>query len=131
MSLNTALDDIKAREAAATKGPWMKDPDEPVHIMKPDRPGFSWDGTVIATLQRDDFGLFEEANSDFIAHARTDIPKLLAALEAVEALLEGKYKLYAAICGETCVKGIHGVDHEAIADNIATNIRAAIEEALS
>lgn len=79
------LEEIKARAEKATPGPWMKDPDEPVHIMKPDKPGFSWDGTVVATLQRDDFGLFEEANADFIAHARTDIPKLLAALEAVEA----------------------------------------------
>ena len=60
-----------------------------------------------------------------------DVPKLVAALEAVETLLAEKYKLYAAICGETCVKDIVGVDHEAIADNIVANIRATIAEALA
>ena len=80
------MEEMKARLAAATPGPWMKDPDEPTHILKPDKPGSSWDGTVIATLQRDDFGLFEEANADLIAHAPETQAKLIAALEAVEAL---------------------------------------------
>lgn len=83
--MSEQLQEIKARLEAATPGPWMKDPDEPVRIMKPDKPGSSWDGTVIATLQWDDFGLFEEANADLIAHTPEDLAKLIAALEAVEA----------------------------------------------
>ena len=47
-----------------------------------------------------------------------------AKLDAVEKLLDEKYKLWAAICGNTCSKDIVGVDHEAIADEIAAAIRA-------
>jgi hypothetical protein len=72
-------------------------------------------------------------DAQFIAHARMDIPALLAmvrerdaALERVEEVLVRKYKLYAAICGNTCNKDIMGVDHDAIADEVVAAIRAAI-----
>lgn len=76
-----ALVAVQQRADAATDGPWMKDPDEPSIVLKPDAPG-GWDGTAIATVQRDDYGLVEEANTKFIAASRTDVPRLVAALTA-------------------------------------------------
>lgn len=49
-----------------------------------------------------------------------------AKLAAVERLLDEKYKLWAAICGNTCSNDIIGVDHDAIADEIAAAIRQAM-----
>ncbi|MDQ8040622.1 hypothetical protein RDI86_02010 [Cellulosimicrobium sp. XJ-DQ-B-000] len=82
--MSTARDYLAAvqqRADAATDGPWTKDPDEPSIVLKPDAPG-GWDGTAIATVQRDDYGLVEEANTEFIAASRTDVPRLVAALTA-------------------------------------------------
>jgi hypothetical protein len=74
---------------------------------------------------------FGMCNADILAHE--DVPALLAmvrerdaALGRVRKLLDEKYKLWAAICGNTCSKDILGVDHDAIADEVAAAIRAAI-----
>ncbi len=67
------LDEIEARTNAATEGPWMG-------IRYPD--GFL--GRVIGG---NGFGVAEDfpddADAEFIAHARTDVPALVAALRAV------------------------------------------------
>ena len=67
------LDKIEARANAATEGPWMG-------IRYPD--GFL--GRVIGG---NGFGVAEDfpddADAEFIAHARTDVPALVAALRAV------------------------------------------------
>jgi hypothetical protein len=78
------LSEIEERLANATPGPWVKDPDDPDKVLRSTNAGF--DGTVIATMQRDDFGLVEEANTEFIAHARQDVPDLIAVVREVEAL---------------------------------------------
>lgn len=52
--------------------------------------------------------------------------KQQAAIDAVTKIVDEKYRLWAAICGNTCSKDILGVDHEAIADELAALIRAAI-----
>jgi hypothetical protein len=62
--------------------------------------------------------------------AREDVPRLVAALKAVEAVVSERYKLWAAICGETCGKEVYGIDHDAIADSIAAAIETAIKDAL-
>lgn len=77
------LDAIEARASAATEGPWLAD--EGVFVLKPDRPGFAYDGTIIARVFRDDFGLVEEADTEFIAAARTDVPALVARVRGLEA----------------------------------------------
>lgn len=118
MSTNTALDDIKARVEGHTEGPWEL------------AGGGEWLspwGIDIGSEDSSSCPTVRPSDAELIAAA----PKLLAALEAVEALLEGKYQLYAAVCGETCCKDILGVDHEAIADNVAANIRQAITDALA
>ena len=67
------LDEIEARANAATVGPWMG-------IMYPD--GFL--GRVIGG---NGFGVAEDfpddADAEFIAHARADVPDMAAALRAV------------------------------------------------
>ena len=67
------LDEIEARANAATVGPWMG-------IMYPD--GFL--GRVIGG---NGFGVAEDfpddADAEFIAHARTDVPDMAAAFRAV------------------------------------------------
>lgn len=78
------LGEIEARLAAASRLPWMKDPDDPDKVLHSTNGGF--DGYVIATVQRDDFGLFEEANTDLIAHAPEDLAALLAVVKAVRDL---------------------------------------------
>ena len=100
------LDKIEARANAATEGPWMG-------IRCPD--GFL--GRVIGG---NGFGVAEDfpddADAEFIAHARTDVPALLDALEKVLRLHPRVVVLHAdpefgrmeddAICG-ACI-----VNHE-------------------
>ena len=72
------LDEIRAREAAATPGPWFDTGDvesvgvsiamDPYADINPDRA--VW-----------------KVNADFIAHAREDIPFLLAEIERLELAL--------------------------------------------
>jgi hypothetical protein len=84
MTAGEALAAIRERAEAAVKGPWIKDPDDPAIVLRPDK-GDGWDGIVISRVQRDDYGLVEEGTTEFISHARTDVPKLVEALEAVLA----------------------------------------------
>uniref|UniRef100_UPI003F4944A2 hypothetical protein n=1 Tax=Arthrobacter silvisoli TaxID=2291022 RepID=UPI003F4944A2 len=60
---------IRERLAAATPGPWHFDTDADDYLMSPA-------GEVPPSL----------ANGEFIAHAREDVPRLLAALDGVLAL---------------------------------------------
>lgn len=66
------LDQIEARANAATEGPWVA---EATSIYgAPYGGGHSYAFPMIADLVK------WEANADFIAHARTDVPDLVAAL---------------------------------------------------
>lgn len=87
-----SLEDIRTREQAATEGPWKFDDEgwlesenRDVHeyIVTPESyPPEPMERVVRLIVGR-------EPDAEFIAHARTDIPKLLAALDAVEARLAG------------------------------------------
>ena len=81
-----SLEDIKARAEAATEGPWEWDGNDI------DQCGTSWGSVVENTVSCMSYCYggsvtqeVKSADRDFIAHARTDIPKLVAALEAVQA----------------------------------------------
>jgi len=67
------LDAIRARLAAATPGPWTAHPDG---LVWSDLPGDPVSGSV------------EQANAELIAHARQDIPALLAEVERLRAQLD-------------------------------------------
>ena len=110
----STLDEIKARVEAVTPGPWEVIEDEQTvrtedgEIMF-DRSGDGW--TDWNRCGRDD--------AEFIAHARTDVPKLIAALEAVEAALAGLDEVF----------NDNSADDQAIRA-IAITLRNLITEAL-
>lgn len=82
------IEEIKARAEAATPGPWRRQKqrgytddyiltDHPDHQTKP-HGNYIGEVGYAAGHAVQNF----EADADFIAHARTDIPALLSALEA-------------------------------------------------
>ena len=79
------LDEIKARAAAATEGPWVNDSTE---IGRPFPGTDTIDVWVAESCHPNGDGIDGEADAEFIAHARQDIPALLAAVEAVLELHE-------------------------------------------
>ena len=82
------LDEIEARANAATEGPWEWEGEAKgeweiganslVPSRRPDDPvlyGYGYDASGIEVKN--------PADAEFIAHARTDVPKMAAALRAV------------------------------------------------
>lgn len=101
MTINTA--EIEARLAKATPGPWYVSKDEDAYLHPKNyimRDVFYDENSQRATTYRlgmwtypgtlpDTVGAQERrATADFVAHARTDIPDLLAALKAETARAE-------------------------------------------
>ena len=91
MNAADRLNEIEARANAATEGPWAPDeytevdPDgfyELSRVIAPDPDGDGWCaiGVVHTGILRPD--------ADFIAHARADVPALVAALRAVLELAD-------------------------------------------
>ena len=80
MSITDRLDEIQALAAAATEGPW-----EPYRTEN-----WEYDNYVTRTDLRSvamQYALvWKPGDAEFIAHARTDVPALVAALRAVLAL---------------------------------------------
>ena len=96
---------IRERADKATPGPWEYDG---MHneIQKYDMPGF-W--LIISECrsapdqeyQQDQFKHMYDANFDFIAHARTDVPALCDEVERLQAQLAAALAILAAL-HETC-----------------------------
>lgn len=76
--LRQAVETLRTMAQAATPGPWMQDSDRPDIVMKPDRPGFGWDGTAITSVQPDEFGLTEPDDAAFIALMDPTLALMLA-----------------------------------------------------
>ncbi|MFJ8798469.1 hypothetical protein [Streptomyces sp. NPDC102487] len=70
------LADVEAREAAATRGPWRVERDE----QKLTRLVVSDDGMLHADLGY--LGNANQADAEFTAHAREDVPRLIALVRA-------------------------------------------------
>ena len=79
----STLDEIKARAEEARPGPWEVIEDE--GTVRTQDGEIMFDRSVESGSYWNSHG---RRNAEFIAHTRTDIPKLLAALEAVEGLLK-------------------------------------------
>ena len=109
MSVWDRLDEIQARADKATEGPWEADHSEENNsAVKP--VGADWiDGVAFAGL---------EADAEFIAHARTDVPRLVAAIQAV-----------LDTCAEIRANNT-GTDFRAGGITAASIIESAIENAL-
>lgn len=78
--LTDRLDEIEARAEAATPGPWEWHPymSSGATLAKPNHPGH--EVNILKTT--DDWPPVAD-DAEFIAHARTDVPALVAALRAV------------------------------------------------
>ena len=78
--MNLDLDAIKARCEAATQGPW-KVAEPGYRVARDDGTGFLVASTFMATDSRD------LPDATFIAHARTDVPALVAEVDRLRAEL--------------------------------------------
>ena len=77
--------EIRARAEAATPGPWRTEwSDRDAHY----RIIFNEQGNWLAEVFEEEGDEGDPFDASFIAHARTDIPHLLAALEAAEKRAE-------------------------------------------
>ena len=89
------LQEIKARCDAATPGPWCKDDGEALKVRAPHGGYVTILGNLIGhhgsggREQPDTVS----ANADFIAHARTDIPALIAEVRWLRGLVDAYKKL--------------------------------------
>ena len=78
MTIDTRLAEIRARVENATPGPWTAEySGEQGNCVLP--PGYQSTREAVAVTRL----LSAQADAEFIAHARTDLPALLAAVEAV------------------------------------------------
>lgn len=77
------LDEKEARANAATDGPWNASlTGRGARVSEPS--GYPLPGCF--TCGQNEEGIYEPADAEFIARARTDVPALVAALRAVLAL---------------------------------------------
>lgn len=118
------LDEIQARADAATDGPWELSKGEEACSINVDE---NRDG-LYGPLTWDDHSgeVFNESDATFIAHAREDVPKLVGALRAVDALAAGWKRDYESMD----VDGSPEWQYASALDDAGDEIRAAIREAL-
>ena len=83
MTIDTRLAEIRARVENATPGPWdaRQYPQGGGRVYEPD--GYPLPGCFNCG---ENDAVYEEGDAEFIAASRTDLPALLAAVEAVMAL---------------------------------------------
>ena len=81
MSILDDLDEIQDRADKATDGPWETHEDAPGEWLIRDVPSAE-KGDLVGHAEA-----LDESDAVFIAHARTDVPALVAALRRVEKLL--------------------------------------------
>ncbi len=74
-------------------------------------------------------GTLRPADRQDLKHLLTVISEQTAKLDAVRKVVDDKYRIWAAVCSNTCSKELMGVDHDAIADEIQSVIHAAMREA--
>ena len=99
----STLDDIKKRAENATEGPWRIETDSELDYEQ-GIPFSEWPSVLIGPENADpsdwakkhgetrriqEVAELNMDDAEFIAHARTDVPKLVAALEAVQQYAEG------------------------------------------
>lgn len=92
MSALERLDAIDERANAATKGPWESMPNTGPFttwiLGRADRPEDGHYGTldVVATMDDESYSELSDADAEFIANAREDVPVMATALRAILAL---------------------------------------------
>ncbi|MEU3847174.1 hypothetical protein AB0E44_09275 [Micrococcus terreus] len=88
MSIETRLAEIRARAENATEGPWSFQPGGFYTCGEPACCSEDWDNRIRAsgTVLLEDHQLIA-TDAEFIAASRTDVPTLLAAVEAIDRLI--------------------------------------------
>lgn len=117
----TTLDEIAARAELATEGPWIVRRDHFDAGPGPDDEAQDW-YIVEGADAVEHWAHYHEATTEFIAHAREDVPRLVAALKAVEAVAAQAKR------GHLGIAETHSKSHTAAV--IGRAIDAAIREAL-
>lgn len=85
------LEEIRARAEAATQGPWHRvgtSIDANVPLSDDGPPTTRWNTTVVCSVGAWGSGRPIEADAEFIAHARTDVPALLDRLDQIRQLCQ-------------------------------------------
>jgi len=104
--MSSQLDAIKARAEAATEGPWetVRVYDNVYEVQLPDAPKPTESHFATSDLQN----RFLHNDAEFVAHARTDVPVLVAAVEAVLELHKevGSWRSGVYQCGQ-CAELCH------------------------
>jgi hypothetical protein len=115
------LEEIKARASAAERGPWNVDAEEMTVRAR------TYGGEILydrSGERRSDWVDYFAPTAEFIAAARTDVPKLVAALESVEDVLTWLDEIEALDPNPTTATGSH-----VRAGGVASIIRTAISDA--
>lgn len=94
---------IKARAEAATPGPWTRSDGDGIspgrRVWQGDRQRRVANCDAFA-IQEGDWGKAQDAtNAEFIAHARTDVPNLVAEVERLRKLLLARGAQECSQCG--------------------------------
>lgn len=86
---------IRARAEAATPGPWETDDVESWYVYKVER------GSGVATEVAEFLSrMLRQSDAAFVAHARQDVPDLLAEIERLRGLLQREHDARLEICRE-------------------------------
>ena len=131
MSAADRLDQIAARANAATKGPWSYGGRNRIQTPVIDVDEADWGGEGLsgyAIHAQQDTGAWRYADAEFMAHARADVPALVAALRAVLEEIDKRGKLVTEVLPPSlAARAVSSYQFNVYASDI---IRA-IEEALS
>ena len=122
MTAADRLDEIEARANAATTGPWSHCLDELRNRTAVHRIGSSEVNADVAFTYRDRDGRGPGMqDAEFIAHSRTDVPRMVAALRAVLDVCDGLEEAHRANPKQTYEYGLEEAAHQ---------VRNAVEAAL-
>jgi hypothetical protein len=89
---STHIDAIEARANAATPGPWWAE--EHRHTITGDAEWVVW----MREDKMSDNTILGEEDAEFIAHAREDVPKLIAEVRRLQAKIGGMIRLMSCVC---------------------------------
>ena len=107
---------IEARANAATPGPWRR--------MEHSEVVDASDGTVIADVTEDIIGKRRLTNLDFIAAARTDIPRLIAEVRRLWDALDDALDDVYAVRGDLVVTFTQDEPYDSIWCNVRDNVQS-------
>ena len=110
------LDAIEQRTNAATEGPWFQDSDNPGLVWGEQRSDGDGYWSLFASETGHD-ATAEPQDAEFIAHARSDVPALLAEVRRLRAM-EQRVREYARHLARPFADGVPDREGEQIASEL-------------